>query len=158
MNRLNHLPTNLKLMIALIVSLSVQPAYAQGASQAKVLEIMGDAQYLKAGSADWAKLDQGVMLSEGDKLKTGPESQVRLELTGNQKTAELVIRKDTEFSLATFRHDEANMIDSTLLDVEIGSVLVKAEKLIGSSKFEVKTPTSIVGIRGTTFEVNVSKG
>lgn len=157
MKKINGVPTILMLMIALIVSMPVSPALA-AASQATVMDIQGSAQCLKVGSAEWAPLTPGMVLSEGDKIKTGPESQVRLELMGNAKTAELVVRKDTEFLLSKFRHDEASQIDSTMLDVEIGSVLVKAEKLIGASKFEVKTPTSIVGIRGTTFEVNVSQG
>ena len=58
--------------------------------------------------------------------------------------------------LKKFRHDAADKIDNTLLVVGIGSVLVKADKLVGASKFEVKTPTSIIGIRGTIFEVYVS--
>ena len=44
----------------------------------------------------------------------------------------------------------------TLLDLAMGEVLIKAQKVHGeNSKFEVKTPTSIVGVRGTTFNVKV---
>jgi hypothetical protein len=74
-----------------------------------------------------------------------------------EKTAVLTVRGDTQFTFKAFRHDEATKIDNTLLDLEVGSVLVEAEKLVGASRFEVKTPTSVVGIRGTKFEVNVAK-
>ncbi len=130
---------------------------ANGVSQAKVLSVKGEAMFLKNGAADWVPLEPSVTLTEGDKVKTAAASQVNLELTGNAKTAELVVREDSEFTFSTFRYDETSQRETTLLDVEIGSVLVKAEKLVGDSKFEVKTPTSIVGIRGTTFEVQVSK-
>jgi hypothetical protein len=148
----------LSTIFMLFAALAGSPAMAQGASQATVTEMVGTAQAMRAGEPDWKPLQVGDKLSEGDKIQKGADTQLKLELMGNSKTAELVVRKDTTFSLATFRHDEAAQADSTLLDVELGSVLVKAEKLVGSSKFEVKTPTSIVGIRGTTFEVNVQKG
>ncbi|MBI3252995.1 MAG: FecR domain-containing protein [Candidatus Omnitrophica bacterium] len=133
--------------------------YAQSAdlSQAKVVEMNGSAQFEKAGTSAWLPLDKNTLLSEGDTVKTAHGSQVRLELVGNAKTAEIVVRENSEFLFKTFRHDEGAKLDNTLLDVEVGSVLVKAEKLVGNSKFEVKTPTSIVGIRGTIFEVNVTQ-
>ena len=125
-------------------------------STATVLDIKGTASFMKAGGADWMPLEKGMVLSEGDRLKTGPGSEATVQTLGNAKTALLTVRKGTEFTFKTFRHDPSAQMDSTLLDLEIGSVLVKAEKLVGGSKFEVKTPTSIVGIRGTTFEVNVA--
>ena len=73
------------------------------------------------------------------------------------KTAEVMVRKDTVFKFDTFRHEDAKKLESTLLNVDEGSILIKAQKLVGDSKFQVKTPTSIVGIRGTVFEVSVPK-
>ena len=131
--------------------------YADGSSNAKVLDIKGEAQLMKAGASIWDKLEPTAKLAEGDSIKTGRGSEVRLELTGNSKTAELTVREETEFRFDTFHFNEATKVDNTLLDIGVGSVLVKAEKLVGDSKFEVKTPVSIVGIRGTLFEVNVPK-
>ncbi len=131
-------------------------AYAD-VSQAKVLNIKGEAKLLRSGTSDWVALTPDVMIAEGDKIKTAAASQVELECAGNAKTAELVVRESTEFAFETFRHDKGTQNETTMLDVEIGSVLVKAEKLVGDSSFEVKTPTSIVGIRGTTFEVSVAR-
>lgn len=132
-------------------------SFADGSSQAKILEIKGDANYLKAGTTEWVKLEPTMILAEGDSVKTGSGAQLRMELMGSAKTAELLIRKETEFKFSKFRFDEASKVDNTLLEVGVGSILVKAEKLVGASKFEVKTPTSIVGIRGTIFEVHVPK-
>ena len=132
------------------------PARAMGLDQAKVTKISGEATYKKAGTSDWVKLSQGLALSEGDSVKTRENSEVVMELEGAKKTAEIVVRPKSEFTFKTFQHDQESKTDQTLLDVVMGAVLVKAEKLVGDSKFEVKTPTSIVGIRGTTFEVAVS--
>lgn len=146
-------------IVLLATALLVSPvnAYAAEAmSQAKVMEIKGEAMFLKAGTSNWLKLEKDMMLEEGDSVKTGADSEVKLELMGARKAAELIVRKDTEFVLKTLRHDKESQTENTLLDVEIGAILIKAEKLMGDSKFEVKTPTSIVGIRGTLFEVQVS--
>ncbi|MEI7751999.1 MAG: FecR domain-containing protein, partial [Candidatus Omnitrophota bacterium] len=46
---------------------------------------------------------------------------------------------------------------TTILDLAIGKILVKVEALKGNSKFEVKTPTALTGVRGTLFEVAVKE-
>ena len=150
-----NMPTTFILIISSVLIMSYAAAAGE-MDQAKVLDIKGEAKFMKAGTTDWKTLEQGMILTEGDSMKTGANSEATLELSGAKKTAEIVVRKDSEFSFATFRHDEAAMTDQTLLDVATGGVLVKAEKLIGESKFQVKTPTSIVGIRGTIFEVYAS--
>ena len=152
-----NMPTTFILIISCVLIMSSYAASASEMDQAKVLDIKGEAKFMKAGTTDWKTLELGMILTEGDSMKTGANSEATLELSGAKKTAEIVVRKDSEFSFATFRHDETAMTDQTLLDVETGGVLVKAEKLLGESKFQVKTPTSIVGIRGTVFEVYASQ-
>lgn len=125
-------------------------------SEAKIVSMTGKADYKKAGATEWVELTPDMVLSQGDWLKTWPASEVVLELTGNKKTANITVREKSKFQLKTFSHNAEKNLENTLLDVEVGTVLVKAEKLEGASKFQVKTPTSIVGIRGTTFEVNVA--
>ena len=131
-------------------------AYGESAtSQAIVKGIMGEAQFKKAGSAEWAPLTQTTVLHEGDTVKTSKDCMVKLELQGADKTGDILVKEDSEFTFKDFNHDDASQKETTRLNVKIGSILVKAEKLKGDSKFEVNTPTSIVGIRGTTFEVKV---
>ncbi len=142
--------------ILLMAFFAATPVFAVGLNQGSVKSITGEAMYKKAGSSDWQQLDISSVLSEGDTVKTKVGSEVVMELKGAEKTAEIVVRESSEFSFKTFQHDQDTKTDETLLDISMGAVLVKAEKLVGTSKFEVKTPTSIVGIRGTTFEVKVA--
>jgi len=132
-------------------------AFAAEMLQAKVADLKGEAKVMKAGTPNWTALELNMVLGEGDAIKTGKDSEVKLEFSGARKTADVIVRSETEFALKTFTYDKSTQIENTQLDVEIGNVLVKAEKLQGDSKFEVKTPTSIVGIRGTVFEVQVSQ-
>ncbi len=143
-------------MAAFVLAYPVFGIASVEVDHAKVIQINGDAQIRKAGSSDWTILSQDMILSEGDTLKTGNNTELILELAGGAKTAEVTVRANTEMSFDTFRHEAEKGNDQTLLDVTVGGILVQAEKLRGESKFEVKTPTSIAGIRGTTFEVQVS--
>ena len=124
-------------------------------SEARVLKISGVAEFRKAGDIRWDPLTKDSLLHEGDMVKTFKATQVVLEFYGNQKTAEVIVRESTEFVFNTFRHTKEDDLDNTLLDVSKGSILIKAEKLRGESTFEVKTPTTTAGVRGTIFEVNV---
>ena len=126
-------------------------------STAKVSSIIGEAKFAKKGQSDWQILEKDMTLAEGDSIRTATNSIVTVELYGSAKTADLVVKPESEFTLQTFSHDAGKKIENTLLNVQAGSVLVKAQKLAGASSFQVKTPTSIVGIRGTTFEVQVEK-
>ena len=138
-------------------SLIVIPSGFAEFSQARLMEIQGKAQYQKAGMEEWQDVAQDTILQENDKIKTEPGAKIWLELTGNDKTAEVEVRESTEVNFDTFQHDPEKDLDKTLLGVTKGSILIKAEKLRGDSTFEVKTPTTIAGIRGTIFEVNVDK-
>lgn len=146
----------LALIAAIALACPVSGLAGIEASQAKVIQMNGDAQVLRAGSSDWTAFSQDMILSEGDRVKTGADTELILELSGGAKTAEVTIRANTEMSFDTFRHEAEQEIEQTLLDVTVGGILIQAEKLRGKSKFEVKTPTSIAGIRGTIFEVQVS--
>lgn len=156
-------------VIAIVVSSSL--AYAEDklapeaktavkvniSSAASVTSIIGEAKYSKKGQTDWQILEKDMTLAEGDSIRTASDSIVTLELFGSAKTADLVVKPESEFTLKTFSHDAGKKVENTLLSIQAGSVLVKAQKLAGESTFQVKTPTSIVGIRGTTFEVQVEK-
>ena len=155
---MTSLPKVHKLLTALLIALLASiPAYALTADQATVISVSGMAQYQKAGVPGLHKLEVGAVLYEGDSITTDDRAQVVMELSGKDKTAQITIRPNSKFVFRTFQHEEAGGTDTTLLDVSMGTVLVKAEKLAGDSKFEVKTPTSIVGIRGTAFEVKVER-
>ena len=146
----------LMLFFAALLLIPVSAGAQEMASQARILEVTGDAMFLKEGGADWMALEKGMVLGEGDSIKTSADSEARVEIMGKRKTADLTIRENSQFKLKTMKYDTGSDAERTYLDMESGNVLIKAEKLIGESTFEVKTPTSIIGIRGTLFEVNIS--
>ena len=64
-------------------------------------------------------------------------------------------KRGSLFRINTAETDPKTGNKMTLLDLAVGKVLVHAAKLKGGSRFEVRTPTAISGVRGTVFEVEV---
>ena len=127
-------------------------ACAEGLRNVDVNSVSGTVQYQKAGQGEWAALSQGMVLQQTDIVKTGANSTCSLTFKG-MSDAVVDVKPDSVMELATVGEAEAG--DQTELGLTLGSVLVKAEKLQGESSFQVRTPNSIVGIRGTEFEVKV---
>jgi hypothetical protein len=79
-----------------------------------------------------------------------------LNVDGSGQTATVEVKENSQLLLSELLVNPANGTQKTLLDLAAGEILIKAQKVKGEeSKFEVKTPTSIVGVRGTTFAVKV---
>ena len=121
------------------------------AREVVISSLSGTVDYMKGGQGEWVKASSGDVLQETDIVRTGENSTCALIFKGMSDAA-VDMRPDSVMELSTVSDKKG---DSTELGLSIGSVLVKAEKLKGESSFQVRTPNSIVGIRGTQFEVNV---
>ncbi|MBI4706945.1 MAG: FecR domain-containing protein [Candidatus Omnitrophica bacterium] len=111
---------------------------------------------IKSGQTDWIPAKMNMVLKQGDVLRTKKDSWAMLQLDGAAQTATVEIKENSQLQLAEILENKAEATQSTLLDLALGEILIKAKKLHAEkSKFEVKTPTSIVGVRGTTFSVAV---
>ena len=78
---------------------------------------------------------------------------VIIDESGN--TASVEIEEDSQLLLLRLAKDEAKGTCRTLLDLPIGEVMIKLDELPAESKFEVKTPANVAGVRGTRFSVKV---
>ena len=122
---------------------------------ATVASFSGEVMVKNPGPGSWVPAKVGDILSEGSFLKTGAGAMAIVNVDDG-KTAVVDVSEKSLVSFATLIKDSATGMKKTLLDLSIGQVLIKAEKLdTPDSKFEVKTPTSVVGVRGTKFSVKV---
>ncbi len=122
---------------------------------ATIIEMDGTAEVKMPDTQQWTAANLGMELTEGYTVRTEANSLVVLQLHGVE-TANVEIKERTVMRLAEFFEDKDTATQRTLLDLAIGEILVTSKKLQSEkSKFEVKTPTSIVGVRGTTFSVSV---
>lgn len=137
----------------LVVFVSTACFAAETMRQAKVISASGDTLIKKAGDASWAPIKMDMTLAQGDMVKTGKASSAILNLGG---AGNVEIKENSQLSIAQLIQDSSTGDKKTLLDLAMGEVFIKAEKLRSKEeKFEVKTPTSIVGVRGTKFSVKV---
>jgi hypothetical protein len=113
---------------------------------------------VKTIKAGWEPAREGMILKEGDIIRTKSASRAILNIDGEAKTAVVEVKENSEMALAELKGDIKEDVKSTLLDLAIGDILIKAKKIHSEkSKFEVKTPTSFIGIRGTIFSVSVKE-
>lgn len=130
-------------------TLSVCPAQSlpsANTSAAKVIQCTGQVSVLK-DSYPWA-------------LQIGDTIQVRqIVITGPDGFAQFQVSDGSYFevypnSRATFRNNPGNLRD--LIDLWIGRVKVHIEKIGGQpNPNNVRTPTAVIAVRGTTFDVAV---
>ena len=141
---------------ALIVSVA-SFSYAEEVKRTgKIMSVMGDVEIKLSSEDTWTRAEEGKVISEGDMLKTGNDSWVILNLNGSGETATVEVEPNSELMLAELIADKEMETENTLLDLAAGEIIIKAQKLhTPESRFEVKTPTSIVGVRGTKFSVKV---
>lgn len=131
-------------------------AVAQQANRiATVLEVKGRVE-VRSPKAAWMPAKQGMVLNPKDIIRTGKKSLAVLNLDGAGQTATVELKERSQLQLTELLENKQEMAQTTLLDLALGEILIKAKKLHSKkSRFEVKTPTSVVGVRGTTFSVAV---
>lgn len=141
-------------IIVLVLGVAAVSCTAETRS-AQVTSISGTAEMRQAGQDAWSPASVGAVLNEGDTLKTSAKSWALLNIDDG-KIATVEVKEGSEMVIAELKSDSQTNTSQTLLDLAMGEVLIKAQKVHGeNSRFEVKTPTSIVGVRGTTFNVKV---
>ena len=120
----------------------------------KILEMKGKVNVAQIGG-ETVPAKVGMALHEGDILETKGDAWALIELEGIEKST-VEIDQNSQLLLSKLELDTEEGSQNTMLDVAIGKILIKVAKLRHEkSKFEVKTPTSVVGVRGTEFAVEV---
>ncbi|MDP3804203.1 MAG: FecR domain-containing protein [Candidatus Omnitrophota bacterium] len=146
----------LTLMIILTLAI-IQTVSAQDAMRtATIARIVGTVAVMPS-QGSWTEARKGMSLSEGCAIRTKEGSKVILSLDGKEESALIEIRGDSYLTLTEMPPVE-NETRNTLLDLAIGDVLIKVKKLPSDkSKFEVRTPISYVGVRGTIFFISLRR-
>lgn len=104
----------------------------------------------------WKPANVGMVLNQADVIRTQARSSTTLNLDGAGETATVIVKGNSQLMLADLVTNKSDNSQKTLLDLALGEILIKAKKIHSEkTSFEVKTPTSIVAVRGTTFSVTV---
>ena len=162
-------------VFALASSLS---AATSGQGSAKVIDIKGAARY-STGNNVWQTLHVGDVIKPGTLLQTASHSSVDMilvETGGAMRAATGTLKVKSGSSKGAAQQDAIRMRENTLLaidkllitktgadvvketelDLRTGKIEGSVKKLTGASKYEVKIPNGVAGIRGTVYSISVS--
>lgn len=166
--------------VALAMVSTVAAQGVQGV--AKVIRIKGSARYT-TGNNVWQPLKVGSILRPGTVVQTSTDrgsfvdvvlgdgsaaipsmaavtpAVARPDVSYYQPNAEQDIVRIYENSLLaidklTIIETGADVVSETQLDLRAGRIFGNVKKMSAASKYEVKIPNGVAGIRGTTYEIS----
>jgi len=122
---------------------------------AKVISLEGDVSVKPIGK-DWVAAQVDMALGEGDVIVTKKGASALLNVDGDGETATVTVNEGSQLLMTELARDKDTGAQQTMLELAAGKILIKAQKLHSEAeRFEVQTPTTVVGVRGTVFEVEV---
>lgn len=122
---------------------------------AEVKKVVGTATYTDGQGG--GPIKEGQVLLAGATITTGAGSYVDLDLKVNGNA--LRVEADTTLSLNKLEYTKAiETVVNTELDVKKGSTVANVvNKLSKASKYEIKTPAGVAGIRGTVLRAGTTR-
>lgn len=136
-------------LTAVAVLASAQPAWAE---IGRIKSHVGDVQVIRGGRAMVAA--PGLKLEEGDVVATGKTGRVGIAFLDNTRMA---LGPKSRVTLDEFAYDRSRQTGSFVTSVNRGSLGVVSGNIAKSKRdaMRVRTPTSMLGVRGTKFVVEV---
>ena len=135
-----------------LVCLLAQPALAEIGriknTTSGGVQVIRDGQTLRAGA--------GFRLEVDDIIVTGPRQRAGITFLDNTRMA---VGPGSRVELTQYVYDRARQSGSSLITIQRGSLGVDSGNITssGSDRMRVRTPTSTLGVRGTTFVVEVTE-
>ncbi|MGO9605066.1 MAG: FecR domain-containing protein [Candidatus Binataceae bacterium] len=140
---------------ALLLLISVLPASAQtqNAQIAQVKTVSGQVTIVRGDGKLPAKV--GDALFEKDTIETGADGAVGITFIDNTVMS---AGPNSEVVLEEFQFDSSNFKGSMLTDLRKGTLSMVSGDIAKSSPeaMKVKTPTAILGVRGTRFVIQAA--
>ncbi|GEM_PF-2197353 len=142
----------------LFAALIAAPAISAGEElSGTIIDVKRECFLTEKGTGNWIKAVKGMAVNGGVRLKTGEESSMIVELSGDIiKLGPMTEIELSDFSSETVTGDsgmEARKT-STVIGLIAGKIYSKVKKLTNDSIFEIKSDISIAGARGTVFSVD----
>jgi hypothetical protein len=134
---------------------SAQAQIEQG--KAEVTAIQGTAEYSTDGGA-FMPLKAGTILRTGSQVRTGGGSHADLYFGKNNGVVRVSESTTLALDKLTFSDTGLDMVIDTQLNLKEGHLLGNASaKMAPASKYEIKTPNGVAGIRGTKYDIYVCR-
>ncbi|HEY0648489.1 FecR family protein [Phenylobacterium sp.] len=128
------------------------PAVGQTAEIGRIKSVVGTAQVWRGQAASPAAPGRQLLVS--DVLTTGSNGRIGVTFVDNSRFA---IGPNSRVALSQFEFDDTTHRGKSLTTVDRGSLGVVSGQIAKENKdaMKVRTPTSLLAARGTTFVVDV---
>jgi hypothetical protein len=139
----------LPIAIGLAAFLVASPAFAE---IARIKQSSGAA-VVQRGTQQ-IKPAPGLQLLAGDSLVTGKDGRMSLTFVDNTRFG---VGPNSRISVSEFQYDRTRQKGSFVTQVDRGSLAVSSGKIAKSDRdaMKVRTPNTLLGVRGTKFIVEV---
>ena len=123
-------------------------------NRAIVRAIHGSAQMSNNKGQTWQNAKVGSYLGANSAIKTASDSTADLFL--GDKGPVVRVTPDTTLGIDKLTVENTSMekVIETQLDLKSGRILGSVKKMAAASKYEVKTPVGVAGIRGTEYSID----
>jgi hypothetical protein len=137
------------LAMGLVLLLAAAPAPAE---IARIKQSSGAASIER--STQHLKASPGLVLEAGDKLVTGKDGRMSVTFVDNTRFA---VGPNSIVSVSEFQYDRTRQKGTFVTQVDRGSLAVVSGKIAKSNRdaMKVRTPNTLLGVRGTKFIVAV---
>jgi len=139
--------------VVAIAAAAVLSAHAKD-NRAIVRSIHGSAQMSNNKGQTWQNAKVGSYLGANSAIKTASDSTADLFLGDNGPVVR--VTPDTQLGIdkLTVENTSIEKVIETQLDLKSGRILGSVKKMAAASKYEVKTPVGVAGIRGTEYSID----
>ena len=135
------------LCVALLIAGAPITVFGAAKVSAKLIQIVVYVQIVKAGGEKPFKAFLNMRLTEVDRIITGSKGKAKIEMDDE---VVITLVENTRIYLSELRGSNgAKQSSINLQSGGVGSSVKK--KLKDNSRFEIKTPTAVMGVRGTEF-------
>ena len=136
--------------IVLVLLLVLLPSMLVAQAPVKVSSMYGPVEWKAKASARFSPVNISTQTVQvGDDIRTGPGGTVMLELPDGSY---MVVSENTTLTLQQY----GNSGVSGYINLMLGKVRFYIQRFGGrSNPYQVGTPTALIAVRGTTFEVTV---
>lgn len=125
-------------------------AYAAESVHGVLRVVKGDVQIKAAKDGALSKARMGAKIFPKDTIITGKDARVKIVMTDNN---EINVSPDSQLVFQNYVYEPEKGKKDVLLNVIYGKVRSKVEQKYDGqqTKFQVKTPSAVAGVRGTDF-------
>jgi hypothetical protein len=138
----------LSLLLAVTAAVCLAQFSSPGEYAATAIKVEGQVSSLKDGRIPWT-ISVGERIPMETNIVTGPNGHAIFQVSDGS-TFEVYPN-----ALATFRKNSGINSWRDLIDLYYGRIRVHIEHLLGPNPTNVHTPTAVISVRGTTFDVTV---